>query len=160
VIGIDWFRGDAHTGERDVQREALALGNLLTREHQYPNTVRIWRTSFDEAAEALSGPIDVLHIDGLHTYDAISGDLKKWLPKLSVGGIVVMHGTRALSRDVGRWFDKLDYPKIRLEHSTGLGILSKDSAKIDVIEREWKKNLSLHGATLRHAWFDHLCIQP
>jgi hypothetical protein len=148
VIGIDWFRGDAHTGARDVQREVSALGDLLTRDYQYPNTVRIWRTSFDEAAEIFKGTIDVLHIDGLHTNDAVKQDLKKWLPKLAADGIVVMHGTRALPNDVGRRFDKLDYPKTRIDHSTGLGILSKDRAKIDVVEREWTQNLGLRTVAL------------
>jgi hypothetical protein len=159
VIGIDWFRGDAHTGKRDVEQEALALGERLVREFQYPNTVRIWKTPFDEAAEIFDGPIDILHIDGLHTSHAIKRDLDKWLPKLSADGIVVMHGTRALPDDVGKMFSKLGYFKVALEHSTGLGIASKSDLKIGLIDREWKQNLSLHGAVLKHAWFDQLCIQ-
>jgi hypothetical protein len=159
VIGIDGFRGDAHTGTRDVQREALALGGRLTRNHQYPNTVRVWRTLFDAAAEVFEKTIDVLHIDGLHTYDEVKKDLNKWLPKLSASGVVVMHGTRAFPDDVGRRFDKLDYPKTRLDYSTGLGILSKDSTKIDVIEREWKQNLRLQGSALKHTLFDSLRIK-
>jgi hypothetical protein len=160
VIGIDWFEGDAQTGKRDAQREALALGSRLARECQYPNTVRIWRTSFDEAAEVFKGPIDILHLDGLHTSHAIKRDLDKWLPKLSVDGLVVMHGTRALPDDVGRRFNKLDYFKTRLDHSTGLGIASKDSSKIDIIDKEWKSCLRLQGPVLKHALFDQLCLQP
>lgn len=160
VIGIDWFEGDAQTGKRNVQREALALGDLLAREHQYPNTVRIWKSSFDEAAEVFKGPIDILHIDGLHTSHAIKRDLDKWLPKLAADGLVVMHGTQALPNDVGKRFDKLEGYKTRLEYSTGLGIASKASTKIDIINREWKQQLSAHGSVLRHAWFDQLCIQP
>lgn len=160
VIGIDWFMGDEHTGKRDVEREALALGDVLTRDHQYPNTVRIWRTSFDQAADILSVPIDVLHVDGLHISHAIKRDLQKWLPKLSSDGIVIMHGTRAFPDDVGRRFDKLSCPKTRLEYSTGLGIASRASSTIEVIEREWKQRLILHGGALRHVYFDELKIQP
>lgn len=160
VIGIDWFRGDAHTGKRDVERETLALGDALIRDHQYPNTVRVWRSSFDDAVDALTVPIDVLHVDGLHTSHAIKRDLERWLPRLSPGGIVVMHGTRAFPDDVGRRFDKLDYPKIRLEYSTGLGVASRASSTIEAIEREWKQRLIPQGGVLRHVYFDELKLQP
>jgi len=160
VIGIDWFRGDAHTGQRDVQQEAMALGERLVREYQYPRTVRVWKTTFDEAAEVFKGTIDILHIDGLHTGHAIKRDLDKWLPKLSVDGIVVMHGIRAFPDAVGRRFDKLDYPKLRLEYSTGLGIASRAQSKIDIINREWKQALSMQESVLRHSRFDQLRIHP
>lgn len=160
VIGIDWFKGDEQTGMRDVERDVLALGGRLAVEGRYSNTVRIWRTSFDEAAEVLNGPIDVVHFDGLHTAHALKKDLETWLPKLAQDGIAILHGTRALPTEVGRRFDKLAYPKTRIEQSTGLGILSKSAAKIAVIEREWKHQLRHQGAVVKHALFDQLCLQP
>lgn len=159
VIGIDWFRGDEHTGKRDAQGEVAALGERLVREYQYPNTVRIWKASFEEAAETFRGAIDILHVDGLHTREALRRDLDKWLPKLSADGIVVMHGTQVLP-EVRRQFEKLEWPKTRLEYSTGLGIASKSSVKITSIEREWKQNMSLRDGAWRHAWFDHVRIRP
>jgi hypothetical protein len=159
VFGIGGFSGDASTGERDAQREILALGERLVREYQYPNTVRIWKTSLDEAAEVLRGPIDILHIDGLYTARTLDSDLDKWLLKLAVNGLVVVHGTRALPETVGERFDKLAYLKTELKYAAGLGIASKDSSKIDLIDREWKLRLSPHGSVLRHAWFDQLCIK-
>jgi hypothetical protein len=71
-----------------------------------------------------------------------------------------MHGTRAFPDDVGRRFDKLDYTKIRLEYSTGLGVASRASSTIEVIEREWKQRLIPQGGTLRHVYFDELKLQP
>jgi hypothetical protein len=159
VIGIDWFRGDEHTGKRDVQGEALALGTRLVREWQYPNTVRIWKASFEEAAESFRTPIDILHVDGLHTQQAVKRDLDKWLPKLSADGIIVMHGTQVLP-EVKRQFDKLEYSKTRLEYSTGLGIASKNNLKISAVEMEWKQNVRLRDGVWRHVWFDHLHIRP
>ena len=141
VIGIDWFKGDAQTGFRDTHDAVGSLGVALVRDCQYRDTVRIWRTSFEDAAKVFNEQIDVLHIDGLHTYDAIKTNLKDWLPKLAKNGVVVMHGISVLPDTVGRAFEKLHQPKTRLEHSTGLGVASADRNKIDVIEKEWKQGL-------------------
>lgn len=36
-------------------------------------------------------PIDLLFIDGAHDYNSVCQDIGDWLPKVSRGGIVVMH---------------------------------------------------------------------
>ena len=141
VIGIDWFRGDEQTGFRDTQAAVSSLAATLIQDCQYKDSVRIWKTDFEDAAKVFKGTIDVLHVDGLHTYEALKRDLKQWLPKLAKGGVVVMHGISALPDTVGRAFEKLDQPKTRLEHSTGLGVASADPHKIAVIEKEWKQGL-------------------
>jgi hypothetical protein len=141
VIGIDWFKGDEQTGFRDTSGAISSLGHALVRDCQYRDTVRIWRTSFEDAAKVYNEQIDVLHIDGLHTYEAITKDLKDWLPKLTKDGVIVMHGISVLPDTVGRAFEKLRQPKIRLEHSTGLGVACANPQKIDIIEKEWKQDL-------------------
>jgi hypothetical protein len=161
VIGIDWFKGDEQTGFRDTHNEVLALGATLARDQRYEDTVRIWRSSFENAAESFDGQIDVLHVDGLHTYKDVKKSVKEWLPKLSKGGLVVLHGVRTFPDSVGKVFaEKLDGAKTLLDYSTGLGIVSKDKQKIEVIDREWKQKLHLHASGLRHADFDNLLMQP
>jgi hypothetical protein len=121
--------------------------------------VRIWKSSFEEAAESFSGQADVLHLDGLHTYAAVTKDLECWLPKLSDGGLLAMHDVHSFPDDVGRVFAQLPGAKTLLDHSAGLGIVSTDARKIDVIEREWKQKLYPHGSGLKHRDFGHLYIQ-
>ena len=159
VIGVDWFKGDQHTGFRDTEAVVQALGRELARDHQYPDTVRIWRSSFEDAAKAFDRKVDVLHVDGLHTTEAVKRDIDTWLPKLSNGGLLVMHNTRVYPNSVGTLFDALPLPKTRLEHSAGLGIASRDAAKIDAINKEWKDRLYRDAGGLRHHDFDGLRIQ-
>lgn len=160
VVGVDWFKGDEHTGFRDTQGAVSSLAAELTKDYGYENTVRIWKLSFEEAADSFDRRVDVLHVDGLHTKDAVKRNLKDWLPKISKDGLVVMHGLRAFPDTVGKRFDKLDYPSVRIEHGAGLGIASRDKGKIAIIDREWKQMLYHHGSELRHREFDSIRIQP
>lgn len=44
-----------------------------------------------EVAKEFREPINLLFVDGAHSYDAVAADLRAWLPKLRDGGFVVLH---------------------------------------------------------------------
>ena len=81
---------DPHTGDRQ-QLEGLAAPRLasfdLFQQHCQAAGVedlvspRV-ATSIEAAAE-WSGPIDLLYMDGWHSYDAVISDADAWLPHLS-----------------------------------------------------------------------------
>lgn len=45
----------------------------------------LWMDS-NAARELYAGPIDFIHIDGLHDYEVVLMDAQKWLPSVKVGG--------------------------------------------------------------------------
>ena len=86
---------DPHTGDRQQLAE-LATGSLpsldLFREHcraaGVEDLIDVRVATSLEAAEAWSGAIDLLYVDGWHSYDAVVADGKAWLPHLSPDGVV------------------------------------------------------------------------
>ena len=100
-FGVDTWRGDAHAGFFDGDPVFLPLSAFVAA--HYPNAELI-RASFEDALPRLAdGSIDLLHIDGFHTYEAVSRDFRTWLPKLSPRGIVLFHDTEVRQADFGVW---------------------------------------------------------
>ena len=76
--------------------------------------------------------MDLLHIDGQHTYDAIRHDFENWFPKVRPGGVVLLHDTAARHAEFQVWklWEELarQYPHLEFHHSWGLGVLQKPGA--------------------------------
>jgi predicted O-methyltransferase YrrM len=75
--------------------------------------------------------IDLLHIDNLHTYEAVKNIFNSWLPKMAPGGVILFHDTQVFRDDFGvhRLWNELtqDYRNsINFEHCNGLGVLQID----------------------------------
>jgi len=122
---VDTWEGDEHAGfyGEDVF-QAVAVRNRL----EYDSFSRLIRSRFDEAHAGFENEsIDLLHIDGLHTYEAVKHDFERWLPKMSRRGIVLLHDTNVYERNFGVsiLFQELAqrYPTFEFLHSHGLGAI-------------------------------------
>lgn len=134
---VDTWQGDAHAGsyEEDV------LSSLKTHHDPlYDGFSTLIRSTFDQALERFeNGSIDLLHIDGLHTYDAVKHDFDTWLPKMSSRGVALFHDIAVRRDDFGVWkfWDehKFKYPHFDFAFGNGLGGL--------VIGKEYPRGLDL-----------------
>jgi hypothetical protein len=141
VYGIDCFEGDIHAGQRNTldilndTKKYLLDNRLLLRDNLYPV-----KGFFDNVYESFEYDIDILHIDGLHTYDAVSNDFNKWITKTHDNSIILMHDVISFKDTVGRFFDEIQYPKTFFSHSAGLGVVCKNQSIIDNINKVWLNN--------------------
>lgn len=147
MVAVDTWEGDPHAqqgyGEKDV------VFNIFKKEidSNYKSlNIKIHRKFFDDAAKEFgNGSIDILHIDGFHTYEAVKHDFETWLPKMNEDGIILFHDIHERKKDFGvykLWEEiKKKYDTTEFYHWHGLGVLFLDrKTKSDFIEREdeWK----------------------
>lgn len=98
---------DPHTGDRQ-QLEGLSADRLPTyelfRQHcraaQVEDVVDARVMTSSEAAAGWKSPVDLLFVDGWHSYDGVLEDGRNWLPHLSPNGVVLFD-------------DYVAYPEVR-----------------------------------------------
>jgi hypothetical protein len=98
---VDTWRGDPQTGEygEEVYDEFRRF-----HDERYGIFSTLLRCTFDEALDHIAdGSVDLLHIDGLHTYEAVRHDFEMWTPKLSSCAVVLLHDTNERRGDFGVW---------------------------------------------------------
>ncbi len=124
---IDTWRGDAHSLEYgdDVYDEVKQYNA-----EWYSAFSTLLRTTFDESVSLFPDEsIDLLHIDGLHTYAAVKHDWETWFSKVSPGGIVILHDTAARHADFGVWklWEEIspEFESFEFHHYHGLGLIRK-----------------------------------
>jgi O-antigen biosynthesis protein len=131
---VDTWQGDEHAG--NYSDEIFQQVNAHNQEH-YASFSCLLRMTFDEALSYFSdGSIELLHIDGFHTYEVVKHDFESWLPKLAPSAVVLFHDTNVRERGFGVWklWEELQavYPNnLEFLHSHGLGVLQLDGATAD-----------------------------
>jgi len=153
-FAVDTWEGDGHAG---LYGEEVYEGVQAHNREHYGEISTLLRMTFQEAVRQFEdGGIDLLHIDGLHTYEAVQKDFETWRPKLSEKAVVLLHDVAVKEKDFGVWrfWEELkqDFPfHLEFPHCNGLGVLAMGKTERDV-PLEWLRASGEIPALLQK-WF-------
>ena len=124
TYAVDHWLGDPHAGEFDDS----VYKSVVEINRQYESFSTLLKMSFSEArAEIKDGIVNLLHIDGFHTYEAVKEDFETWLPKVNQSGVIILHDIHVRHADFGvykYWAEvKQKYQTIEFVGSYGLGVV-------------------------------------
>jgi Methyltransferase domain len=87
------YRQSMYGGERDIQKEMDARYEKVVLKFDREissGTVKVCRElSVDAALRIGEGELDFVYIDGDHSYQGVSQDLKSFFPKVKKGGLII-----------------------------------------------------------------------
>ncbi len=125
-FAVDTWEGDTQAGHYSDQ----VFQNVPEHNELHFNGFStLLRMTFDEALGQIEdGTVDLLHIDGFHSYEAVSHDFETWRGKLSPRAVVLFHDTHERKEGFGVWQFwseiRSQYPWFEFQHSHGLGVLA------------------------------------
>lgn len=126
INAVDMWSGDI--GAEITGEEVYALVKKTAATYYPEVNLHLFQMCFDDARPNFAdNSIDILHIDGGHTFEDVEHDFTTWLPKLKENGIVLFHDVYSpidqgscdhwekTKKEYDCYFD--------FTHSCGLGIL-------------------------------------
>ena len=126
INAVDMWSGDI--GAEITGEEVYALVQKTAATYYPEVNLHLFQMCFDDARPSFAdNSIDILHIDGGHTFEDVEHDFTTWLPKLKENGIVLFHDVYSpidqgscdhwekTKKEYDCYFD--------FTHSCGLGIL-------------------------------------
>jgi hypothetical protein len=146
--GIDTWAGDPHAGNFDGEALFSELNGYLSS--RFPEAELIRSSFLDARRKFPDGSIDVLNIDGYHTYEAVKEDFVTWFSAVSPQGVILFHDIAVYDRLFGvyrLWAElKEKFETIEFPHAHGLGVLFRDpsDARLAQLLQVFKRPASLH----------------
>ena len=144
LYAIDSWEGDPQAGYYGA-KIYQEVTRIVKEEYQSLD-INILRGYFQKFVKDFNNDsIDILHIDGLHTYKAVKADFEMWRPKMRKNGIILMHDISEKKKGFGvyrLWAELITkYSTISLEYAHGLGLILLDMKEYEIfkaLENSWQ----------------------
>jgi predicted O-methyltransferase YrrM len=123
LYAVDTWVGDKHSGlyGEDVYQSFLQNRHDLGLDR----TVSPLRMTFEAASRTIAPAVDLLHIDGLHTFKAVYSDFNHFRRHLTPNAIVLFHDVYTFYRQMRLFWTLMSrrYPSYLIPYSHGLGVI-------------------------------------
>lgn len=145
LYAVDTWQGDEHAGFYD---ESVFEKVDETKDVYYSDlNINLLRKTFDTALnDSTDCSVNLFHIDGLHTYEAVKHDFDSWFGRVKANGIILLHDISVTETDFGVFnlWDEIKEKDQTVEfcHSYGLGILFRNPDRFSELagfERSWQR---------------------
>ncbi|HEY3939706.1 MAG TPA: class I SAM-dependent methyltransferase [Bryobacteraceae bacterium] len=119
--GVDSWEGGERSAYDTVSRY---------NDRHYRAFSHLLRHTFDEGLDQFRDQsIGLLHLNALHSFEAAQHDFDRWLPKVRLGGVILLHNIAVRAGDWGVWrlWEDLQskFPSFAFHNAGGLGVLWK-----------------------------------
>lgn len=158
---VDTWEGDSFT-ENDYTENIYQAYREIQNKCFEKQNAHMLRMTFDEAYEKFEDhTIDLLHIDGSHTYEDVKHDFLKWKDRVREDGVIFFHDVGEddlYGKKMGShifWEElKKSYPNtMEFPFSFGLGILFFDKSRFEEFKRAVDFNYYQRKANMAAAEF-------
>jgi hypothetical protein len=158
---VDTWKGDEHSG---LYGEEVFSDVCAYNQRHYASFSNLLRMTFDDAVARFEDEsLDLLHVDGLHTYAAVEHDVHNWFSKLRPGGTLLLHDVdmRRNGFEVWRLWEELQgsYSTFTFNHHSGLGVLRKpggtwegDDLLTELLQADAEKRFAATIAPAQNRW--------
>lgn len=143
IYAIDTWQGDKQAGYYEESVYDKVHKNMKQYHSQRSSMLRC---TFEEAASRFGDKsIDIIHIDGLHTYEAVKNDFNIWKNKLKKDGTIIFHDWNVREQSFGVWklWDEIKnnevYKCIETPNGYGLALATWTEKK-----PSWHEELQIH----------------
>lgn len=144
AFAVDSWEGDENAGTAETgydSEEVYEFVKAMLRKHFGELNVRMVKEYFDNAVSQFEdNSISVLHIDGLHTYEAVKNDYDTWKSKLAENSVLLFHDISVADFGVWKLWEEVkeDYSDgfvFEFRHSYGLGVAVKGDLYVEQMKQ-------------------------
>lgn len=131
VVTVDLFE-DFHRieneGSRDHYRYVFEKNphHYETVKHvlaQFPNVDVVKDFTHEHAKTQNDNSVDLVFVDGDHSFGGVERDFNAWLPKVKVGGVIAFHDAFTDNWDVKRYIDSIVCRLNNVRECYGAGVI-------------------------------------
>jgi len=136
VYAVDTFKGTSNEPEEHEEAKDVDLRQVFSNNiKEFGINAEIFEMTTNEAAIKIKENFDLIFIDAEHTYEAVSQDIKNWLPKCK--GIIIGHDYEldGVRKAVKETFQNIEY--IHSTEDTTRGTMWwNDVRKGDIVDKK------------------------